>query len=359
MISLVTTVLNDRQGCEAFFAQMEAQTQLPDEIVVVDGGSRDGTWELLQSYQPQKNYSLRVFQEIGCNVARGRNIAIAQAHYEVIVSTDVGCTWQPQWLEELVQPLLSDPQLEAVMGSWQVRWEDLQGEWAKVEYAFLDGPKLIADTRSHASSRAIAYRKSLWHKIGGYPEDLTLAGDDMVFALLLHRISDRVVGAPIPRCHWERPTQLKAFCKEARRNFRGGGEAGIWLKYGCLVGGRLLLEPLLLLAGVVGLVFGLLGWAIALCWGGSLLSAGFRFHRLRPAMRRLRGYGDTSAWFRILKFEYLIKFWSVVGYWEGWLTGGRRCQNCRARLRQANQADPARRSLSPKETSVMLPTEGQ
>ena len=332
MISLVTTVLNDRQGCEDFFSQIEVQTYLPDEIVIVDGGSKDGTWDFLQNYQPNQPYSLRVIQEVGCNVARGRNLAIAKAQNDIIVSTDIGCTWEPQWLEELARPLLEDSQLEAVMGSWQVRWEDLKSDWAKVEYALLNEPKLIATPKSHASSRAIAYRKALWEKIGGYPEDLTLAGDDMVFALLLHQTTDRVTCAPIPRCYWERPVALKSFCKEIRRNFRGGGEAGIWLKYGLLVGGRLVLEPFLLLIGLVGLLVGLPSWVAALFLISFFVIVGTRLVRLTSAIERLNTYSYSNRLLRILIFEYLTKFWSVVGYWEGFLAGLKHCQECRARL---------------------------
>ncbi len=47
MISLVTTVYNDREGVKAFFESMSAQSLLPDEIVMTDAGSSDGTWELI------------------------------------------------------------------------------------------------------------------------------------------------------------------------------------------------------------------------------------------------------------------------------------------------------------------------
>lgn len=332
MVSLVTTVLNDKQGCAAFFSQMEGQTYLPNEIVIVDGGSTDGTWKFLQNYQPNKSYSLRVFQEIGCNVARGRNLAIAHAQNDIIVSTDIGCTWEPQWLEEIAKPLLENKQLDAVMGSWQVRWEDLKGDWAKVEYAFLNEPKLIATPKSHASSRSIAYRKSLWEKIGGYPEDLTLAGDDMVFALLLHQITNSVTCAPIPRCYWQRHVTLKSFCKEARRNFVGGGEAGIWLNYGILVGGRLLLEIMLLFIGFIWLLFASQTWIVVIFISGFIISTGERFMGLIPAIRGFNAYGYRDGWLRIAVFEYAIKFWSIVGYWEGFWRGLKHCNQCRERL---------------------------
>ncbi|MEQ8384390.1 MAG: glycosyltransferase [Coleofasciculus sp. A1-SPW-01] len=332
-ISLVTTVLNDQSGCADFLKSMAAQTYLPDEIVIVDGGSTDGTWQFLQNYSHNQFCSLQVIQEIGCNIARGRNLAIAQAQHDIIVSTDIGCTWDSLWLEELVQPLLKDNQLEAVMGSWQVRWQDLKTDWAKVEYALHDGLKLIATPKSHASSRSIAYRKSLWEKIGGYPEDLTLAGDDMVFALLLQQTTTQVTCAPIPRCYWQRPVTLTSFCQEAFRNFRGGGEAGIWLDYGVLVSGRLCFEAFCLMFSLVFLFWASPTWLGIVFLSSFLISAGARVRRLVPAIQRLNSCSYIKNWYQLLVFEYIIRVWGVIGYWQGFVWGFKRCKQCRERLR--------------------------
>jgi glycosyltransferase involved in cell wall biosynthesis len=337
-ISLVSTVLNDREGTRAFFQHIETQSTRPNEIVIVDGGSTDGTWELLQSYAIDGAIPLQCHQEVGCNVARGRNLAIAQTQHNLIVSTDIGCIWEPQWIEELIQPFRKSPELEAVMGSWQVRWEDLQGEWAKVEYALLNAPTFIATPTSHASSRAIAYRKELWQKIGGYPEDLTLAADDMVFALLLHHYTQRVSCAPIPRCYWERPANLTSFCKEARRNFRGAGEAGIWLDYGILTTVRLGLDGLflpLIFLGALGIVPLWLAGLGIIC---SCLSIGQRCLRLRTAIQRLAAQNHEHAWLKLLYFEYLTKIWANIGFWDGFVSGLKNCQDCRTRLRYCKVA---------------------
>jgi hypothetical protein len=34
-------------------------------------------------------------------------------------------------------------------------------------------------------------------------------------------------------------------------------------------------------------------------------------------------------------FEYLIRYWGVVGYWEGFFGGRRKCRECRSRIRKA------------------------
>jgi len=340
MISLVSTVLNDVEGLKLFFAQMEAQTRKPDEIVITDGGSTDGSWELLQGYAETGAIPLRCYWEPGCNVARGRNLAIALTQHAIIASTDIGCSWDSEWLEELTEPLLQNPQTEAVMGSWDVQWDSLESDWARIDYCLNRGLCFVATPTSHASSRAIAYRKKLWETIGGYPEDLTLAGDDMVFALLLHARTDKTACAPTPRCHWKRPQTLRSFLKESRRNFRGSGEAGIWLDYGILTGGRLLFE-----AGLLGLSLFLLLLppfkAVVLF---MLSSASFSFiqrmQKLIPAISMLRSQGKLTSWIDVLAFEYLTKISGVMGYWQGFIAGSKHCEGCRERLKQINSIEP-------------------
>ncbi|MGQ9898615.1 MAG: glycosyltransferase [Acidobacteriota bacterium] len=339
-VSLVTTVLNDLEGCRVFFAAMERQTLCPHEIVIVDGGSQDGTWEFLQAYRPQLDYQIVVSREDGCNVARGRNLAIQRAAHDIIVSTDIGCQWDDRWLEELATPLLENPALEAVMGSWMVRYADLPDVWARVEFALHQEFALRAQPDSHASSRAIAYRKRLWEQLGGYPEDLTLAADDMVFALLLHAATTRVTSAPVPRCFWERPATLRRFRREAERNFFGAGEADIWRKYGLLVGGRLLAELLVWPVGLLVSAFEILWLRRLPAIGGLLLLAGttltaLRLWRLGKAFARYRAQGGKGGWWRLPLFEYATKWSALRGYWRGWWQGRRQCQRCRQRLRQA------------------------
>ena len=337
MFSLVSTVLNDLQSCQLFFKEIETQTYLPNEIVIVDGGSTDGTWEFLSSYKPSKNYQLRVFQEVGCNVARGRNLAITQAKFDIIASTDIGCSWDDQWLEELVTPLIENPELDAVMGSWNVLQDDCETRWAKVDFDYQRGLTFIATPQSDASSRSIAYRKRLWQKIGGYPEDLTLAGDDMVFSLLLHSSTKAIAASTSLHCHWKLPQTLKSILKEARRNFRGAGEAGIWLNYGLLVGFRLLIEIFFLLTGLVTLFLPNVSWLSFVCFLGFILCLLIRLIKLRSPLKaqwnryQLRGVID------LVIFEYLIKIWSLIGFWEGYFYGKQHCSDCRLALAKVSE----------------------
>lgn len=337
MTTVVTTVLNDREGCAQFLAEMLQQTCKPGEIVVVDAGSRDGTWELLQAEAVASwPWRLIALQERGCNIARGRNLAIKAASHEIIVSTDVGCHWAPEWLEELAAPLFADPDCEAVMGSWKVRFEDQQTPWARADPMLRSGLELRATPTSCASSRAIAYRKDLWQRIGGYPEDLTLAADDLVFAMLLRRIARRVSAAPVPRCVWSRPQRFMSLVKEARRNFRGSAEAGLWLDYFVLVGGRIAAEWI----SFAGLIF---AWSVGFPMDSTILAGLVVFllfvWRLQSwlAFRRvIAGRGGTVALWRVAVLDYTTRLAAVRGFFDGLVYGAGHCQACRCRLRRVS-----------------------
>ena len=165
MISLVSTVFNDRAGAELFFRRMAAQTHPPDEIVIVDSFSRDGTWDVLagELARTDRPWRLVTWQE-RCNVARGRNLAIARAAGPLIASTYLGCDWDLEWLEELTAPLFARPEIGVVIGSWEIPEAWVKSDWAKAEYAFLPSHKLEAKPESQGTSRSIAYRKSVWER---------------------------------------------------------------------------------------------------------------------------------------------------------------------------------------------------
>ncbi|NEQ58139.1 MAG: glycosyltransferase [Moorea sp. SIO4A1] len=320
-----------------FFQQMEKQTRYPKEIVIVDGGSSDGSWELMQTYAEQGTIPLRCYQDVGCNVARGRNLAIQYAKHDLIISTDIGCEWDPEWLQELVAPLEADSSVDYVVGSWSVKPDSVHTPWAKTELV-LRGHVFIATPEANATSRSVAYRKQAWENVGGYPEDLTLAADDTVFDYLIKKHCIKSAAAPIVRCYWHRFERLQQYLKEEKRNFFGDGEAMTRNNYFVLVGGRLLLEVL----GVASVSLLLLDTPLSyLTLVGllfSLISISHRILKFSPKAQQLAQLGVSFALFHLIAFHYLAKLWALWGYVKGYLHGAKHCQDCRRRLHKPLEA---------------------
>ena len=88
-VSLCLTVLNEADNLDALFASVVAQTRLPDEIVVVDGGSVDGTVAVVERWLA-RGVPIVLVTVPGANISAGRNVAISRARSEIVAVTDAG-----------------------------------------------------------------------------------------------------------------------------------------------------------------------------------------------------------------------------------------------------------------------------
>ena len=114
-VSLVVTVLNEAKSLPKLLASIDEETRQPDETIIADGGSTDGTYEALEAWAAG-DPGRTVFQVAGANIARGRNAAIEHAAGEIIAVTDAGVTLRPDWLECLVSALEADASADVASG---------------------------------------------------------------------------------------------------------------------------------------------------------------------------------------------------------------------------------------------------
>src|SRR5689334_2941548 len=120
-VAVILTVLNEAEALPRLLESLAAQTLRPAEIVVAEGGSRDGTPEVLRAWAERfaaVGVPLRVVDAAGANIAQGRNRAIAAATAEVIAATDAGVRCAPDWLARLTAPF-ADPAVTVVAGFFE------------------------------------------------------------------------------------------------------------------------------------------------------------------------------------------------------------------------------------------------
>ncbi len=191
-ISVISTVLNEVEDIDGLVSSLMEQSLPPAEVVIVDGGSTDGTWERLQAANGRYP-GLVAIRDESCSlkgssgpIARGRNVAITRASSDIIACADAGCIYGREWLERLTAPIVSGLAEYSLGGSFI----DAEGRtiWDVASAPFL-GIKLQADevTKS-CTARSMAFRKEVWKRAGGFPETIFLI-DDTLFDIRARKIA--------------------------------------------------------------------------------------------------------------------------------------------------------------------------
>jgi len=277
-VSVVTTVLNEAASIDILLHSLAQQTRVPDEVVVVDGGSADETLQKLESYAQNAPFSLQVLSRPGHNISQGRNVAIAAAQHALIAATDAGVRLEKDWLEQLLAPLSGEDSADVVSGAFVAAPETV----FEVALGAVTLPTIgeIDAATFNPSSRSVAFRREAWQRVGGYPEWLDYC-EDLLFDLSLRDAGYRFAFAPRAVAHFRPRPTLAAFYKQYYRYARGDGKADLWryrhlVRYGtylvalpALVALSIVHSPLWLLALAIGMAMMLRKplWRLQSQWG--------------------------------------------------------------------------------------------
>lgn len=279
-VTLVSTVLNEARSLPTLLASIAAQTRPPDEVIICDGGSTDDTLALLHA-EPQ--FSVRVIERPGANISQGRNAAIRAAAGEVIACVDAGVRLDPRWLEKLIEPLTptrsSAPAPAGVVSAGfflpevHTPFEVAMGATVLPQLADIRPDKFLP------SSRSVAFTRSAWQAVGGYPEWIDYC-EDLIFDLALREKFGAFAFAPEAVAYFKPRSSLKSFFKQYYLYARGDGKANLWLK-------RHLIRYGTYLIGVPAVAFAsaITPWFLLLYVAGAALYLKRPYQRLIPIMR--------------------------------------------------------------------------
>ena len=135
-ISFISTVYNEEDSIIEFLQSLKCQTCLPGEMIIVDGGSTDSTFDLAKDFledwaaagdskikvaleinedmgnnppggsnseatgvkQAQDVLRVRLLREKGAGISKGRNTAISNSKGKYIFLSYAVCRIDPDWL---------------------------------------------------------------------------------------------------------------------------------------------------------------------------------------------------------------------------------------------------------------------
>jgi glycosyltransferase involved in cell wall biosynthesis len=223
-VSVIATVKNEGEALRPLLDSLIQQSQPPDEVIFCDGGSTDNTLEVLTEYKTW--LPLKIMVAPDANISQGRNLAIAAAAGPIIAATDAGVVLAPYWLEELIQPIVRGE--TAVASGWfeadpYTDFEVVMGA------TVLPTRREIVPEQFLPSSRSVAFLKSAWEEVGGYPEWLDYS-EDLVFDFALRERYGDFPFVDTAVAYFRPRGDLTGYFKQYYRYARGDGKANLWPK---------------------------------------------------------------------------------------------------------------------------------
>jgi glycosyltransferase involved in cell wall biosynthesis len=172
LVSIVTPTLNQASFIEATLRSVMGQSYPAIEHIVVDGGSTDGTHEILAAYESRYNLSWSSGSDSGMYEAINRGFALARGDVLAYLNSDD--LYLPWTIETVVDRLQQDPRADVVYGDALL----LNEASRRVRIAFyapftrsfvLRAGSLIQPT--------VFWRRAAYDAVGGFDERLRFVGD--------------------------------------------------------------------------------------------------------------------------------------------------------------------------------------
>lgn len=179
-VTLIVPVFNALRTLDACLQALSVLNPFPDQVLLVDNGSHDGSYERLEAFASGRP-GVVLLREARRGPGPARNAGIRAATGEVLAFLDSDCVAEPGWLAALL-PAFHDPAVGAVAGRLS---------WTPPEtVAELFSSLFTLQTPSVGSRYArwtpggggfstgnLAVRRNLANHLGGFAEDTTVGED--------------------------------------------------------------------------------------------------------------------------------------------------------------------------------------
>ena len=178
LVSVITPARNAAKTIERCIISVLRQNFEGNlEYIVVEGGSTDGTRQILEKYQTEGKIKLIIGP--GKGPATARNIGIKEARGEILVFIDADCEADENWMRNLIKPFKKE-EVGGVCGSVKTpRGLSLIGRIVGLDWEYRQEERIVKGLRWFHFMNT-AYRREIFDKIGLLNEEF-VTGEDQEF----------------------------------------------------------------------------------------------------------------------------------------------------------------------------------
>ncbi len=301
-VGFIATVLNEEKTIVQFLDSLRNQTLIPAKVIIVDGGSKDRTLDLIRSHNIHTKTQVQVFQKRG-NISTGRNFALRKIDTDIIAISDAGCVLERNWVKNIIEPF-QKKNIEIVAGFYKGHFEN---NFQKNLIPFvLVMPDRVRDDFLPAA-RSMAIRKKILKDVGYFSEKLPYS-EDYEFARRLVNHNKKIFFAKEAIVSWA-----------PRSNLRDTFLMFYRYAYGDVLAGTIRPKVIALFVRYF-IIFCLIIWVLtkSVLLSGVLVAAFFIFYSLWAISKNYKYVRNISAVFYLPLFQFI----SDIAVINGTILGG-------------------------------------
>ena len=199
-VSVVVPAYNGERTILRTLDSIISQKYRPLQIVVVNDGSQDSTASLIGDFAEKNNEKADFvfFQhERNLGLSRSLNDGIEKAQGNHVLVLHQDCELMDEhWVEKALR-LMKDEKVAVVTGYYGI--SDVEDEtfvkraFGVLRKQFHARPKCSCEEATFSEGKCDLYKKELLKKVGGFPVDYRIAGEDLIVSYKLRRLGYSIV----------------------------------------------------------------------------------------------------------------------------------------------------------------------
>jgi cellulose synthase/poly-beta-1,6-N-acetylglucosamine synthase-like glycosyltransferase len=214
-ISIIIPAHNEEENIKDVLESLIASDYDKKEIIVVDDGSTDKTYDIVKNFS--KSYPVKLLKGKHQGKAKAVNLAMKAAKNDYLVIVDADTTVNKDTLKNLLQPFQED-KVAAVASNTRINLTKNVITWFQsLEYSISTTWNYICNEIGGLSvmSPVCAFRKDVIEEIGGFRGDT--AAEDYDICMIIKKAGYKIKMAPLAIAYNKAPQTISGWVKQRMR----------------------------------------------------------------------------------------------------------------------------------------------